>query len=96
MKVVLKKNLGSRDAMSLGLDYTKCVKGAEVAADDAVAVSLVRRGLATLVDEPKEILAVPAAAEIQAVPPEPMIESTADESESDGGYQGKNRWKGKK
>lgn len=59
MKVVMTKNLGSRDAKSLHLDHQECVEGAEVTAKEEVAEVLVRRGLAELVEEEKPFRAKP-------------------------------------
>lgn len=62
MKVLMKKNLGSRDATDLGLDYLECTVGKEVVASDKVAEALVRLGLATLVSETMKAVPEPAVA----------------------------------
>jgi hypothetical protein len=51
MKVVFKVNLGSIDAKSLGLDYTKCMVGKTCDVINSVADNLVARGIAELEDK---------------------------------------------
>lgn len=61
MLVKMKVNLGANDARRAKLDFSKCMKGAEVECNDESGGWLVAKGLAV------EAIAKPAA--IQAVPP---------------------------
>ena len=67
MEVVFRTNLGSRDAVELGLDHTECVIGAKVNVSEETCDNLVARGLVEPVEKPampKTVKAVPPAASI--------------------------------
>ena len=70
MKIVMKVNLGSRDAARYELDFRQCVEGAEIDVSDEFADDLVRRGYAA-VHVPAEINAVPDEPEITGVESKP-------------------------
>lgn len=76
MKVVMTKNLGSRDAKSLGLKFEKCTEGAEVTASEEVAEVLVSRKLAALVEEEKPVKAKPPTT--QKATPEATAKGVAE------------------
>jgi len=63
MKVKFRVNLGSRDAIDLGLDYTKCTKDSELEVSLSSGEQLAKRNLVDVLDIPV----------IEAVPPKPAI-----------------------
>jgi len=65
MKVTFRTNLGSRDAVELGLDHHQCTIGASVEVDDRTAESLAARGLVDPL--PPKIKSVPKPAKIKGV-----------------------------
>lgn len=53
MRVRFKSNLGSRDALTHGLNYHECTAGSEHEFDNRLSESLIQRGFVSPVDEPK-------------------------------------------
>lgn len=74
MKVKFRTNLGSRDAVSLGLDQTQCVWGAELTVSGPQGESLADMGVVEVIEaeKPPEPPA-PVAPVIKAVPKDPEV-----------------------
>lgn len=75
MLVKFTTNVGSNDAASFGLDFSKCCEGMTLEVTDAIGERLIVRRLAVQA----EIRAVPPAAAIAAVPLEGSVEKATED-----------------
>jgi len=79
MRVRIKDNLGTVDAARLGVDASKCTRGAIENFDEETAEALVKFGIAEPFKGPADV-----KKQYKPSPPEPKAEEPAEESKTTG------------